>query len=852
MGALATFAPWTPEDDLLLKNAVEAGASLESLAKGAVQFSRRFSVREIQDRWYSLLYDPIISAEASACMSNFELSISSHPSKFSKIGQSKEIKLNSVKRKAESVRSSYYAMRKRICNNIITSMDLSFLAPPANSNYLENGAEPLPENCMPEGAPLDNFGFKGSNFDPMHCALPENMMDPSEATNGVTSHAFYTGVEDLIEENFPIDQTNIPKKEPQVIGENESLHVGFEEPGSPEDLAVDCLIGDGNIEKMPLSGFDPINHDPGNLCSEFDGDHCFASRDLQCGTSFNTMQLSPISDIPIWRTDECINESDISCNDLKNSIPCGEAYLAELSKSLLNFTNEEELYLMDVDGKDGLDKSYYDGLSSLLLNSPNDVSPDQIPKIIETETLPASQEYVTDLSVSCHVEADNSKRSCSGIEQVVHKSEASIPSSVSAKDPRYPELINGVICCTLNTEDTEVPSNDDVFLPFNVPPLTVPSPKWNFQADNKPISSFVEDFGYSHRTDERGTILMPAEQKTTGESDVSSHMMGSHALSGTFTGSKLKYEFPNSHSSQTACRSAVVVSGGAGGINSANTSTDSFVHVNPKEEATNIALTKHLSSHLTNSSNEKSAHCSKSFGSHPHATAFGMKQEKDLAMPIQDNQLRHAEVGSSDVVSSGLVADPLTSDQEEQHVESEDDVPYYSDIEAMILDMDLDPDDQDLSCSEEVSKYQHEDTKRAIIRLEQGARSYMQRAIASHGAFAVLYDRHSKHYIKKPEVLLGRATEDVLVDIDLGKGGYTNKISRRQAIIKMDKIGSFYLTNLGKSSIMVNNKEVHPGQSQRLHSSCLVEVKGMPFIFETNQSRVKQYLDSITENNFTL
>ena len=44
--------------------------------------------------------------------------------------------------------------------------------------------------------------------------------------------------------------------------------------------------------------------------------------------------------------------------------------------------------------------------------------------------------------------------------------------------------------------------------------------------------------------------------------------------------------------------------------------------------------------------------------------------------------------------------------------------------------------------------------KRTIIRLEQAANSYMQRATASHGALAVLYGRYSKHYIKKPEVLI--------------------------------------------------------------------------------------------------
>lgn len=45
-----------------------------------------------------------------------------------------------------------------------------------------------------------------------------------------------------------------------------------------------------------------------------------------------------------------------------------------------------------------------------------------------------------------------------------------------------------------------------------------------------------------------------------------------------------------------------------------------------------------------------------------------------------------------------------------------------------------------------------------------------------------------------------------------------------QAIIKMDKGGSFYLKNLGKCSISVNNKEVGPGQSLSLIPSCLIEV----------------------------
>jgi hypothetical protein len=55
---------------------LQAGASLEALAKGAVRFSQKFTVRELRDRWRSLLYDPDVSAEASARMVEHEFSFS--------------------------------------------------------------------------------------------------------------------------------------------------------------------------------------------------------------------------------------------------------------------------------------------------------------------------------------------------------------------------------------------------------------------------------------------------------------------------------------------------------------------------------------------------------------------------------------------------------------------------------------------------------------------------------------------------------------------------------------------------------------------------------------------------------
>ncbi|KAM7020753.1 LOW QUALITY PROTEIN: microspherule protein 1, partial [Acridotheres tristis] len=50
---------WKPADDLLLINAVLQTNDLTSVHLG-VKFSCRFTLREIQERWYSLLYDPVI------------------------------------------------------------------------------------------------------------------------------------------------------------------------------------------------------------------------------------------------------------------------------------------------------------------------------------------------------------------------------------------------------------------------------------------------------------------------------------------------------------------------------------------------------------------------------------------------------------------------------------------------------------------------------------------------------------------------------------------------------------------------------------------------------------------------
>lgn len=657
---------------------MQAGASLESLAKGAVQFSRRFTIKEIQDRWYSLLYDPVISEEASACMNNVELSALPLPSKLSKFGHSKERKVAPVKRKAESVRSSYYAMRKRILNDTINSMNLSFPMEPENNNN-EGGEVEL----FPEGAALNHFGFEGSNFDHLHCPFPESLMDGNLGANEVPTHAFYTGAENPVEEDFSIEQKNILEGETQMLGDHMPFNGGVEEFPCPKEVPIDSLMGDDSLSTLPLSTFHQINSDPGNLCSGFDGSHVFNSPDLGCETSFNTLQLPPIPELSIWREDEGIQEADVPYDAVKDSTDSGEAYLAELSNSLLNFTNEEELYLMDVDGKDDFDKTYYDGLSSLLLNSSNDVCPDEMPTITQTDTPVASDSQVKDPPVPCHVEVDNIVLRSSDVE-VVPQSEIKLPSYASARDPRYPELINGVICCVLNTEDPEIPSNEDVFLPFDAPPSIVPSSiKWTAREGNTPISSSGDGFGHQHRTAGGGTIMKQVELNTPGESHLSSQLVGSPPFPGPVGGSKVKRDLPNSHAPWTTSRSAGMDSSGPREIHSANTGVDAVVHSNSKEGAANIGLAKNLGINLSDPSNEKASHLSNSFRVLPHSNASSIKNEQDMAKPIKDKKLPHEEAGTS-VVESKMVADPPTSDREEQYIESDDDVPYYSDVEAMV------------------------------------------------------------------------------------------------------------------------------------------------------------------------
>ncbi|PWA62292.1 SMAD/FHA domain, Microspherule protein domain protein [Artemisia annua] len=834
---------WIPEDDLLLKNSIEAGASLEALAKGAVKFSRRFTFRELRDRWYSLLYDPEVAAQASARMAELEVS-GTNPSSKSRLDNMKGG--DKVPEKRKSIRRHYHAMRKRIKNELFSSPNLGFFEERNLHNYNHQEhkfQDHVINNHEAHGgdAVLD-LGFEEKDFEILRQAFPESIGTVATTTTpnivDNPANAFHNdGCHKSVENNFlngsRREEGGLYKFTQDVSPSRNKLMGSFD--SNNEIKNGTCAEETGPSATPPIEKLPKTDKSAG-----FGGKQHFHSPVSDGSASFHTLGFSsPSTRLPLWKTLEDVSAPDMpvdennaeshqvreetlalseDCDQIRETKgspgfdgPHQESHLGssptgfnntggvqegEYTDSLLNFSNEDDILFMDTDVKDTM----HDISNPLLLDSPKNVQDVDLCRADATPSLAASSNLAIP-SIQCREEQKDS--SVHSDQHNVCYQEFDVPStSVSQSDSL--QLTEGKIICTLNREDPDIPCNDDIFL------LIHPSSQFastvglqNAIDSIDPLSSSLRE-----KDSEQGLVTV-RKGKEPAPSFMRSHTVGSKALP----------EFVKSH--------PLV------GCAFKRESPDGEYMVPLPGKPNNIRIP----------SQTRPMHVAlESRGNGMLEEDVGKVEFRGLGSPAMYNQMPlPVEVGPVTMIDPESVDDSYIDDH--NNSDSDGDIPYFSDVEAMILEMDL-VDAQESCITSEVARYQNESAKRMIMRLEQAARSSFQRAMSSHGALAIFYGRRLKHYIRKAEVTIGRSTDDTEVDIDLRKEGRANKISRRQAIIKLEADGSFSLKNLGASSISLNGKEVAHGQVVALGSSCLIEIRGMSFVFEINDKYVRRFLEN--------
>ncbi|XP_050229636.1 uncharacterized protein LOC126678776 [Mercurialis annua] len=711
----ASVAPqWIPEDDLLLKNAIEGGASLEALAKGAVRFSRKFTLTELRDRWYALLYDPVISKEASTKMFELELSDTNTNSKVSSADVS-------AKRKVDSVRRLYYVMRKK------------------SRSHAGSFIGQLGSSCRDSVGFGDHdrthFGFVGEK-----CCGEVNVGVPSfehDSLGGIVSDNVVDGIVDY--------------QRCGSLPESSNLFPAEEELLCP--LAMWEMVGDISVSALPIG---VSKEDKGQ---EQEVMHC---NDVGLDSNERMHAINP----------EALLQDKHDLDVLHNSTAISECDYADIS----------ELLLVAADTEEAIDKSCNDGI---LATSPNDCHGTS-PNVKDSHALVSNKSLETPAS-PCPLVAMAEGLVSGDVEQHVDfNSEISLASFTPAANIDNCDV---EMECILNTEDAEIPCNDDVLLRKEFTSAIGRTSK---------ISGCLSSSGTNLKVHKHEQSLGKKEENPA-QSIIISQTKELAMLPVTIPGHQ-------SVGCGAKCQS-------------------------PEDVAFRLASNGHRDSNQCRTAQA-------SLGVAKVGMSLHAGNATDLPL--------YGQACSPKQITSIPEEDPSMSSDEES--ESDDGVPSYSEIEAMILQMDLCPDDTDYYNYREVSRYQNEDTRRTIIRLEQCAQSSMQRSIASRGALAVFYGHRIKHYIRETEVILGRATDDMEVDIDLGREGPANKISRRQALIKLEADGSFLLRNLGKVPVYLNGQEIVTRQSSFLGSSSLIEIGEMAFMFEINSKCVTQYLANAMKN----
>ena len=138
-------------------------------------------------------------------------------------------------------------------------------------------------------------------------------------------------------------------------------------------------------------------------------------------------------------------------------------------------------------------------------------------------------------------------------------------------------------------------------------------------------------------------------------------------------------------------------------------------------------------------------------------------------------------------------------------------------------------------------------TLRKIEALERSAQAATARLATAKGALAELVGTNVTFAIAKRDCVIGRSTEDLKVDVDLGSEGNASKISRQQAFLKLRWNGEFALRNVGRRPIWCNNSPLTTGQRCILAPHTLIEVGGMRLLFLPNPTLIRAAAPELLE-----
>ncbi|TVU41274.1 hypothetical protein EJB05_14777, partial [Eragrostis curvula] len=829
MESVSAAAGWTAADDVILKNAVEAGGSLESLAKGAVCFSHKFTLQELQDRWYSLLYDPEASAQASARMANYETELSaSNPVKANKVFRSKAKGFSVYKRKIDSVKIQYYAKRKRVCHEPCLSDDFGYVVIPCSCTRKDGGGcacggqlklsedHHLVHKVDPFGGAVSSYGcVGGSDADRQHVHSNGNGQysfdtehansDGSMVIDGNSNHGSlqgYLAVDQL--HGYDHMQKNPPTSERNTITtDNRSDLMNQYDTRVIGSKALSSIDQDGIKHDQfgwnSTRGFlqsDSFNITRRGWCSQATS---IPTRGKLLGVR------SPDTLTDVHRIDqETLKFSDEKMEINNKDAPAFQANLdGEMSVSSLGSVVLSEGKLMH-SNLEGFSEKELEVLNnehvvdSALDKNEEDAGDSHTKGFLKASSRGSHPPSSDIFNCGNHIDPIQKKYNVADVYGV-----DTVPASSEVLYPRCD------VMCILNTEDSEIPSNDHILIPG--------------QSSLEPTSTLNQD-------SQHYTCLVPTTTTNMEIFQPSPPPLPPIKLEPAIV--EQKEIIVNEGSIVGSVPPGMQVDFGGG---NANIHTTALHSVDQDEETTCGFFQHEGCDNLQSLTLHKSIQVSDQMNCKPLAD----EPRLGFEIAIQSRMMSHA---LPDTEFHNPIASMSTSGQAEES-DSENSVPDYFDLEAMILEQDLIPWDEESDfIQSEVSRFQSPESRKDLIKLEKGACSYMNRSIMSNGAFAIIYGRHLRYYIKNPEVTLGRETEEVHVDIDLGKEGKANKISRRQAVIKMDDGGSFYLENFGKSSIFVNSKEVPCNKRIQLISDSLIEIRNLKFIFHVNQRAVKQHI----------